>query len=437
MNEPIVDAFALVDGAMNDLLWIFVSALLINNFVLAYFLGLCPFLGVSQRLDTAFRLGLANIFVMLITALCAWFLNTYILPHAPYLRLISFIVVIASTATGARWRATRRAVAPLEEKETMTRAPMSVAILQAARALPPPGSLRPKTCATLFGLLYTTGLRCGEAFALNLSEVNLAERVLFIQKGKFGKSRWVPISASTAGALERYLEERRERMVRTLIEGRGVRDPSVLAAAELCGIDAVFTVGGAQAIAACAFGTESVPEVDKIFGPGNAWVTSAKSQVSADAHGAAIDMPAGPSEVLVLADDSASAEFVASDLLSQAEHGTDSQVILVTTSATLANAVATEVERGPGVFERTVELPADWDVVIVDPPRVGLGAEATGLLSELRPGVIASVSCDVASFARDASALTAAGYVLEWVQPVDMFPQTPHIETVSRFTLAR
>jgi electron transport complex protein RnfA len=82
---------------MNELRWIFVSALLINNFVLAYFLGLCPFLGVSQRLDTAFRLGLANIFVMLITALCAWFLNTYILPHAPYLRLISFIVVIAST----------------------------------------------------------------------------------------------------------------------------------------------------------------------------------------------------------------------------------------------------------------------------------------------------------------------------------------------------
>ena len=82
---------------MNELVWIFVSALLINNFVLAYFLGLCPFLGVSQRLDTAFRLGLATIFVMVITALCAWFLNTYILPHAPYLRLISFIVVIAST----------------------------------------------------------------------------------------------------------------------------------------------------------------------------------------------------------------------------------------------------------------------------------------------------------------------------------------------------
>lgn len=82
---------------MSNLLWIFISALLINNFVLAYFLGLCPFLGVSQRLDTAFRLGLATLFVMLITAICAWILNTFILVHAPYLRLISFIVVIAST----------------------------------------------------------------------------------------------------------------------------------------------------------------------------------------------------------------------------------------------------------------------------------------------------------------------------------------------------
>ncbi len=82
---------------MSDLLLIFINALLINNFVLSYFLGLCPFLGVSGRLDTAFRLGLANLFVMLVTALCAWALNTYILIHAPYLRLISFIVVIAGT----------------------------------------------------------------------------------------------------------------------------------------------------------------------------------------------------------------------------------------------------------------------------------------------------------------------------------------------------
>ena len=82
---------------MSDLIWIFISALLVNNFVLAYFLGLCPFLGVSGRLETSFRLGLATTFVLIITAICSWFLNTYILPHAPYLRLISFIVVIAST----------------------------------------------------------------------------------------------------------------------------------------------------------------------------------------------------------------------------------------------------------------------------------------------------------------------------------------------------
>lgn len=82
---------------MGELFWIFISALLINNFTLSYFLGICPFLGVSNKLDTAFRMGLAIIFVQLITAVCAWALNTYILIYAPYLRLISFIIVIAST----------------------------------------------------------------------------------------------------------------------------------------------------------------------------------------------------------------------------------------------------------------------------------------------------------------------------------------------------
>ncbi len=82
---------------MDNLIWIFVSALLINNFTLSYFLGLCPFLGVSGKLETAFRLGLANIFVMLITAACAYILNTWVLVYAPYLRLISFIIVIASS----------------------------------------------------------------------------------------------------------------------------------------------------------------------------------------------------------------------------------------------------------------------------------------------------------------------------------------------------
>ena len=82
---------------MGNLFWIFASAAVINNFTLAYFLGLCPFFGVSKRIETAFRLGLANIFVMLITSVCAWLLNTFVLQHAPYLRLMTFIVVIAST----------------------------------------------------------------------------------------------------------------------------------------------------------------------------------------------------------------------------------------------------------------------------------------------------------------------------------------------------
>ena len=123
----------------------------------------------------------------------------------------------------------------------------------------------------------------------------------------------------------------------------GRADPAVLVAASRAGVRDVYKIGGAQAIAAMAFGTESVPKVCKIFGPGNNWVTTAKRQVSADVAGAAIDMPAGPSEVLVIADASASADFVAADLLSQAEHGVDSQVLLLTTSADLAQAVQQSV----------------------------------------------------------------------------------------------
>ncbi|MDR0250981.1 MAG: histidinol dehydrogenase [Burkholderiales bacterium] len=125
----------------------------------------------------------------------------------------------------------------------------------------------------------------------------------------------------------------------------GMIADEILYAASLCGIEEVFAVGGAQAIAALAFGTETVPRVDKIFGPGNAYVTEAKRQVSERHDGAAIDMPAGPSEVLVIADAQANPTFVAIDLLSQAEHGADSQVVLVTPSAALASAVADEVER--------------------------------------------------------------------------------------------
>jgi histidinol dehydrogenase len=125
----------------------------------------------------------------------------------------------------------------------------------------------------------------------------------------------------------------------------GTADPAVLVAARLCGIERVFKLGGAQAVAAMAYGTASVPKVDKIFGPGNSWVTAAKQIVAADARGAALDMPAGPSEVLVIADGSARPEFVAADLLAQAEHSEDAQVVLVTTSRELAVACIAEVER--------------------------------------------------------------------------------------------
>ncbi|MCD9497391.1 histidinol dehydrogenase [Photobacterium carnosum] len=119
----------------------------------------------------------------------------------------------------------------------------------------------------------------------------------------------------------------------------------ILYVAKLCGINAIYNVGGSQAISAMAYGTDTIASVDKIFGPGNAFVTEAKRQVSNDFNGAAIDMPAGPSEVLVIADETADPEFIAADLLSQAEHGPDSQVILVTSSQTIADQTATAIER--------------------------------------------------------------------------------------------
>ena len=121
-------------------------------------------------------------------------------------------------------------------------------------------------------------------------------------------------------------------------------DAAVLFAASICGISTVLRVGGAHAIAAMAYGTETVPRVDKIFGPGNPWVTEAKEQVAADPQGAARDLPAGPSEVLVIADAEAEPAFVAADLLSQAEHGVDSQVILVTASEALLERVLAAIE---------------------------------------------------------------------------------------------
>lgn len=126
--------------------------------------------------------------------------------------------------------------------------------------------------------------------------------------------------------------------------------PAIYFAASLCGISKVFRIGGSQAIAAMAYGTETIPQVYKIFGPGNQYVTAAKMLVNKE--GVAIDMPAGPSEVAVYADDSANPAFVAADLLSQAEHGVDSQVLLVSTSETMVEAVNQELSTQLAVLPR-------------------------------------------------------------------------------------
>ncbi|TWI11936.1 histidinol dehydrogenase [Aerolutibacter ruishenii] len=132
----------------------------------------------------------------------------------------------------------------------------------------------------------------------------------------------------------------------------GSADPAVLYAAMRCGVRQVFKLGGVQAIAAMAFGTETVPRCDKLFGPGNGYVTEAKRQVAMLEGGAAIDMPAGPSEVLVIADAGANAAFVAADLLSQAEHGPDSQVLLLSNDEELIDDVAVQVTRQLAILPR-------------------------------------------------------------------------------------
>lgn len=126
--------------------------------------------------------------------------------------------------------------------------------------------------------------------------------------------------------------------------------PAILFAAHLTGVKKIYKVGGAQAIAAMAFGTETIPAVSKIFGPGNQYVTKAKQLISQE--GIAIDMPAGPSEVLIIADDTANPAFVAADLLSQAEHGVDSQVVLVTTTDQLIDPILVQIEKQLEILPR-------------------------------------------------------------------------------------
>lgn len=147
----------------------------------------------------------------------------------------------------------------------------------------------------------------------------------------------------------------------------GLADPAVVVAARACGVRDIFKAGGAQAVAAMAYGTATVPKVVKIFGPGNAWVTAAKTIVAADPAGAALDMPAGPSEVMVVADARADARFVALDLLSQAEHGPDSHVVLLALDPGLLARVEVEIETALGSLSRrtTIEQALEHSVALV------------------------------------------------------------------------
>ena len=180
----------------------------------------------------------------------------------------------------------------------------------------------------------TTGVRC-ERVSRAIARVGL-----YVPAG----SAPLPSTALMLGVPAR-IAGCEQRVLCSPAQADGRVDPGVLYAASLCDIEQIFAVGGAQAIAAMAYGTQSIPRVDKIFGPGNAYVTEAKAQISQDPYGAAQDLPAGPSEVMVIADSGANAQFIAADLLSQAEHGPDSQVVLVTDAPTLAQHVSAELVR--------------------------------------------------------------------------------------------
>jgi len=167
-----------------------------------------------------------------------------------------------------------------------------------------------------------------------------------------------------------------ERVLCTAPNREGRADSAVLTAARRSGIERIFKVGGAQAIAAMAYGTASIPKCDKLFGPGNAWVAAAKSLVAGDPAGAAADLPAGVSEVMVIADGNARAEFVAADLLAQAEHGPDAQALLVTTSAALAEQVEQAVRRQVRALSRQRILECsvgEIRLLIVDSLDIALG----------------------------------------------------------------
>jgi histidinol dehydrogenase len=242
--------------------------------------------------------------------------------------------------------AAAEALVPLELKHAMQEAKVRIQQWHEAGA------------ATAFEVETAPGVRCGRI-------IRPIQRVgLYVPAG----TAPLPSTALMLG-VPAALAKCPEIVLCTPVRSDGAADAAVLVAAKLCGITQVFKVGGAQAIAAMAFGTQSIPACDKIFGPGNSYVTQAKQQVSMIAGGPAIDMPAGPSEVLVIADAGANAAFVASDLLSQAEHGADSQVILLSDSEELMNAVAEQVTLQCGKLPRadiTNKALANSQLILVD-----------------------------------------------------------------------
>ena len=210
-------------------------------------------------------------------------------------------------------------------------APLRAAIAAAAARI---RAFHAATAPQPLGMETAPGVRC--------------ERVLrpIARVGLYAPAGSAPLPSTVLMlAIPAALAACREVVLCTPPRADGSCDAAVLYAARQCGVTRVFKLGGAQAVAALALGTASVPRCDKLFGPGNAWVTEAKQQVTAMPGGPAIDMPAGPSEVLVIADAEADPQLVAADLLAQAEHGADSQVLLVTPDAALIEAVLDAVRR--------------------------------------------------------------------------------------------
>ncbi|MBL4588933.1 MAG: histidinol dehydrogenase [Alphaproteobacteria bacterium] len=197
------------------------------------------------------------------------------------------------------------------------------------------------------------GLR---AFSENISnDIQCERRVVPLESvGLYVPGGTAPlVSTALMNGIPSQIAGCKNRIMCTPCDKNGGINPHILYAAQLCGIATIFKVGGAQAIAAMAYGTETIPSVDKIFGPGNTYVTSAKKIVSECPNGAALDMPAGPSEVCVIADDTTNPIFAAADLLSQAEHDPLSQAVLISTSTHMRDNVLKEIENQRKALSRT------------------------------------------------------------------------------------